>query len=180
LNFLFCLEFPLNDALSHTSQADCGELFFPGDEDPSLTTSEALEATTYWVEPLNPGVGAQTVNANTVFLNSNGAFFNAGANANGTVSVRMPNANGVFRVFTFANLATLEGFLILHELGHQVGLYGPDVNRAANGQNSQLVLSNCFTMNAQGSTIDGRKDLHARVPLQFALPSSDRVRVGAR
>ena len=55
--------------------------------------------------------------------------------------------------FTFANAATLQGFILLHELGHQLGLFGPDAgpaNAAINGSNSQAVLTNCFTQNAFG------------------------------
>jgi len=54
-------------------------------------------------------------------------------NPNGTVSVQMPNSSGVSTSFTFANLSTLRGFILLHELGHETNVYGPDTDSAANG-----------------------------------------------
>jgi hypothetical protein len=129
---------------------ECALLYSGGDEDPVLATRTVLMNTMYRILPLAGGVGAQTVDTYDVFINQNGAFFNAGLNANGTVSVIMPNSSGVSTSFTFANTATLDGFILLHELGHQVGLYGPDTNPASNGTNSKAVLDNCFTKDAQG------------------------------
>lgn len=83
-------------------------------------------------------------------INTNGAFFNFTTNANGTVTVNMPNRKGKQNSFTFANAATLEGFILLHELGHQVGLFGPDTTPALNGNNSSAVLSDCFTKDSNG------------------------------
>ena len=142
----------LNDALFHTDQVRCGSLFASGDDDPSLAAANALEGTTYRLLafPQGPGVGAQTLDATDVMLNTAGAFFNAGSNANGTVTVQMPSAAGAQASFTFANIQVLQGFILLHELGHQLGIFGPDLNAASNGANSQAVLEHCFTKDAQG------------------------------
>jgi RHS repeat-associated protein len=107
--------------------------------------------TVYAAEPLaNAGSGAQTNSATNVFINSNGAFFNATPNANGTVTVNLPGGNPI----TFANMATFQGFILLHELGHQTGALGPDagpgVPAGTNLANSLSILNNCFQMNAQG------------------------------
>jgi RHS repeat-associated protein len=142
----------LNNALSHTDQVDCATFYAGGDEDPSLAVAGVLENTLYRLLalPQGPGTGAQTVDLTDVFINTAGAFFNAGANANGTVTVGMPNAAGVQTAFTFANVSTFDGFVLLHELGHQMGVYGADVDAAANGTNSQAVLDHCFSQDAQG------------------------------
>lgn len=52
--------------------------------------------------------------------------------------------------FTFADTWTLRGFMLLHELGHQMGVFGADINAAFNGANSQAVLDHCFNRDAQG------------------------------
>ena len=95
--------------------------------------------------PLTEGAGATPQDSYNVIINSNGAFFNAAEKPNGTVSVQMPDSTGAPISFTFVNTAALRGFLLLHELGHQMGLFlhdGDDL--AANGKNSQAVLDRCF------------------------------------
>jgi hypothetical protein len=142
----------LTDALKHTGQLDCADFFAAGDDDPVLAAQNVLENTMYRLLPLpqGPGTGAQTIDLYNVQINTAGAFFNAAPNANGTVTVRMPNAAGVQTAFTFANTWTFQGFVLLHELGHQFDVYGGDINAATNGANSQAVLDHCFKENAQG------------------------------
>lgn len=139
-----------NQAQSHAQQMDCAMFFAAGDDDPVNATEGILENTLYRLLPLPNNTVAQTADRYDVQINTAGAFFNAAANANGTVTVTMPNAAGTMTLFTFANLATFQGFLLLHELGHQAGVFGIDVNAAANGANSQAVLNHCFTKYAQG------------------------------
>jgi RHS repeat-associated protein len=142
----------LNNALTHTDQVDCATFFAGGDEDPSLRVAGVLENTLYRLVPLpqGPGTGAQTIDVGNVMINTAGAFFNAAPNANGTVTVGMPNAAGVQTLFTFADTSTLRGFMLLHELGHQMAVFGADINAAVNGANSQAVLDHCFSRDAQG------------------------------
>jgi hypothetical protein len=109
-----------------------------------------LTNTTYRLVALGPGIGAETVDPNSVFLNTDGAFFNAGPAANGLVTVHMPNAAGVQSTFTFGSVSAFQGFILLHELGHQTGAFGPDVDAGTNGANSQGILDNCVAKNAQG------------------------------
>jgi len=144
----------LNDALDHldpTKGLDCAQLLEPSDNENAADDAQtALENTLYRILPLGPSAGASTPtgSSNTVFVNANGAFFNATPNANGTVTVTMPNAAGVSTNYTFASAAVLQGFMLLHELGHETGAFGPDsgpANAAVNGQYSLSVLQDCFT-----------------------------------
>jgi hypothetical protein len=142
----------LNNALTHTDQVDCATFFAGGDDDPSLRVGYVLENTLYRLLPLpqGSGTGAQTIDVSNVMINTAGAFFNAAPNANGTVTVFMPNAEGVQTQFTFADTSALRGFMLLHELGHQMAVFGDDVSAAINGANSQAVLDACFKRDAQG------------------------------
>jgi hypothetical protein len=147
----------LNNALTHADQVDCAHLYAPGDEDPVSMATQTLENTTYRLLVLPddhgnpaPGTGAATLDRSNVIINTIGAYFNAVPSANGTVTVRMPNQNGVPDTYTFSNTATFQAFILLHELGHQFGVFGPDVDPAGNGANSQAVLTNCFHQDAQG------------------------------
>jgi hypothetical protein len=117
-----------------------------------ITTVGILTNTTYRlvVLPQGPGAGAQTVGPTDVQINTAGAFFTAMPNANGSVTVGLPNAAGVLTAVTFASKSVFEGFILLHELGHQTKVYGDDVDAATNGTNSKGVLDNCFTKDAQG------------------------------
>jgi hypothetical protein len=131
---------------------DCATFFAGGDEDPSLKVASVLENTLYRLLPFpqGPGTGAQTIDVGNVMINTAGALFNAAPNANGTVTVGMPNAAGVQTQFTFADSSTLRGFMLLHELGHQMAVFGADTDAAVNGANSQAVLDHCFNRDAQG------------------------------
>ena len=140
----------LNNALIHTDSDKCAQLYAGGDEDPSQTVASVLENTLYRLLQLPAAVGAQTVDQTDVQINTAGAFFNVGPNANGTLTVWMPNPAGVPTQFTFDNTATFQGFILLHELGHQMGVFGQDTDGATNGANSQAVLDNCFSEDAQG------------------------------
>jgi hypothetical protein len=117
-----------------------------------VSVANALAATTYRILPLQGGrTGAQTADSTDVFINSKGAFFTAQAAANGSVTVGLPSAiNGRLQSITFASLQVFRGFLLLHELGHQVGDYGADTSPVINGRNSQAILDHCFQQNAQG------------------------------
>jgi RHS repeat-associated protein len=65
-------------ALQHVDDTPCASLFAKGADNAVYVADIALLATTYWAEPLpqGPGAGAQTVNQDTVFLNTAGQFFN--------------------------------------------------------------------------------------------------------
>ena len=105
--------------------------------------------TEYTIKPFtgkDTGEAAST-NPDNVFdvtLNSNGPFFET-PNGNLTATSYGPNAAGADVPFTFGSVAVLEAAIILHELGHEVGVLPSDVDPAVNGQNSASILQNCFT-----------------------------------
>jgi len=146
-----------NAAIDRISANDtgCAE-FFAGGPSANAEMQQAeissevnlLENTTYRLLslPQGNGVGAQTPDSTDVQINTDGAFFNATQAANGSVTVTMPNSAGVQTQYTFASLSTFQGFLLLHEFGHQTGAFGPDTNPVVNGSNSMGVLNNCFTL----------------------------------
>jgi hypothetical protein len=111
----------------------------------------ALENTVYTVASIAAGSGypAQTLSSTSVIISPTGAFFTT-AMANGMVAATMPDSTGAQDIVIFSSLATLEGFIMLHELGHQLNRFGPDASSAVNGANSQAVLDNCFTQDANG------------------------------
>jgi RHS repeat-associated protein len=151
-----------NNALSDLqTNGPCGQFLADGDANSEVGGDEYAQSllldTNYRLLPFGSGrsgEGAQTNSSDSVFINTQGAFFNATASQNGTVTVFIPNSAGVQTQFTFANMATFQGFLLLHELGHQTGVLGPDsgpgIPPGTNLANSQAVLNNCFTLNAQG------------------------------
>ncbi len=143
-----------NNAYDHAASFDCANFLTGGaaGQDAVADALNALADTFYRALPLpaGPGTAAQTIDATDVFINTNGAFFNAAVQNNGTVIANMPNSQGVKTQFTFASLATFQGFILLHELGHEMGVLGPDLDAPTNGMNSAGILDNCFTQNAQG------------------------------
>jgi hypothetical protein len=110
---------------------------------------DTLEATNYRILPLgapsydsNTGSvrvsGAATFSISNVFVNSQGPFFNIRPNVSGRGPVTLDLGTGL-------NQTQFAAFQLLHELGHQVGLFGPDANDAAlNSRYSQAVLDACF------------------------------------
>jgi hypothetical protein len=55
----------------------------------------------------------------------------------------------------FQSQATADAFLLLHELGHETGVLGPDNGPGAppnaNGMNSLFILDNCFDITPMGA-----------------------------
>lgn len=95
----------------------------------------------------DPGKAAQTIDPTDVFINGAGGFFNTKANANGSVSVTLGNKIDL----TFASMGAFQGFVLLYELGHQMNVYGGDLNDAINARNSEGVLDHCFKQDGAGS-----------------------------
>lgn len=135
-----------SSALAHVADLPCASLFALSSDNAVSVADNALFNTTYRLLqlPQSPGAGAQTVDSTDVQINTAGVF-NYATNSNGTVTVNLPNRKGKHTSLTFANAETLQGFILLHELGHEVGLFGPDTTASINGNNSNAVLSNCFT-----------------------------------
>jgi hypothetical protein len=49
----------------------------------------------------------------------------------------------------FNSVTDLDAFILLHELGHQVGIFPPDVFAWINGRHSLRVLDACFKKGAK-------------------------------
>jgi hypothetical protein len=123
----------------------CADMF--GGWDKAMTT---LGNTNYRVMPLGgpaldargmvTGTGAATFGPTDVWINSQGFFFDQ--------NVFVP-ASGKFAYFDFGT--GLSGndwgaLLLLHELGHQTGVFKPDAGSPGlNFAQTQSVLDNCFT-----------------------------------
>ena len=143
------------------SQPTCAS-FLTGNSAPGSYLANLAELanimsnTTYTFGPTDPGAAAQTnaVGGNQVTINASGAFF-ASPGAAGTVQVIGPNSTDTGIVIdTYASSVVNQAELLLHELGHEMGVLGPDAGPGApvgmNYTNNQAVLDNCFTQNAQG------------------------------
>jgi hypothetical protein len=111
------------------------------------SAEEILEGTSYRILPLpSSSNGAQTNSETSVFINQTGVFF---ANSpSGTVTFNVPNPTNGGLVAVSLPQVDLQAFILLHELGHQSGNFGPDLNATVNGQNSWTVLENCFGLQA--------------------------------
>jgi hypothetical protein len=84
-------------------------------------------------------VGAQTNGADSVFVNSQGPFFNN--------QMVVPGRSGVQALDFGSGLrgADFGALLLLHELGHQVGLFGRDAHDPdLNQRYTRAVLNACF------------------------------------
>jgi RHS repeat-associated protein len=93
-----------------------------------------LNATIYSIYDLHaPNIGAETFDSSTVFINRGGPFFSY----NDTSKKIMAQHH--------LSLVDFRAALLLHELGHQVGQFGPDVNRpSTNWSYTMMVLNACF------------------------------------
>jgi RHS repeat-associated protein len=121
-----------------------------------LDATTMLQDTTYRVLDLGmPGAGAETVDSSNVFINSAGAFFTAVPDATGHVTFTIPSttAGGPSTAVTFLSQTSADAFILLHELGHQTGVFGPDAGpdmTTINAGNSWLVLDKCFGIRQPG------------------------------
>jgi RHS repeat-associated protein len=132
-------------------QPGCAGVFEPN-ADGSATdfAQEELTETDYRILPFpsDNTAGAQTL-GNNVQFNLNGAFFTAQA-VFGVVSVVFPSpySPGVKDTIQMNQIA-FQAMLILHELGHETGVFGPDTTDTVNGGYSDQVLENCFGISLQ-------------------------------
>lgn len=145
------------DALERvSSKPDCAGFFVASTFDHDLSAaSNALEDTTYRIISLpSAGFGAATMGPGDVFINSNGSFFITG---NGSIVATMPDSQGKATQILFGSTTAFEGFILLHELGHEMGVFGKDAGYpgadAVNGSNSKSILDNCFNQDAKGAWI---------------------------
>ena len=102
------------------------------------------------LSPFRPDVSTSvTISATQVGINPNGWFF-ATPNSAGMVGFGVPSPTTPGQSSP-VNLspADLGAMILLHELGHQAGVFGEDEsNTQVNGQHTWAVLQNCFGMQA--------------------------------
>ena len=136
----------LDEAKKRLKKPACAQLF--GKSTADLVAM--LDNTEYRVLPLASGgpkydpatgetsvTGAQTNSATSVFINEKGNFFHAVMPVNGKMTTL--DAHSGLRGKKFSSL------LLLHELGHQVGIFGPDNNnQKLNQANTDAVKKACF------------------------------------
>lgn len=147
------LQAGFEDAWNRVTNPDCSGLRTPPSEVFALGggtwyLQQTLADTTYRIVPfpMRGSTGAQTVDTNNVMINLAGAFFTATPDGNGLVTFRIPNPTTPNQTSTFTlGVADFRAFVLLHELGHQAGVFGADTgDPAANGQHSLNVLRDCF------------------------------------
>jgi hypothetical protein len=129
---IFCqaLQQGLQNALRALKRKSCSNFY--GGQGP-----QTLDATQYrFLDMQNPNTGAATISPNNVFVNSNGPYM---------TYTPTPGQTGPFgRYWTQGQF---RGFILLHELGHQLSPvtgFKPDANSPLNQQQSRQVLSVCF------------------------------------
>lgn len=132
------------EAIKRLQDVNCRKLYCKSKLDPG----QALKDTHYRFLPFtnDPTAGAATNPDGSVFLNTNGPFFNNSTDGNGT-TVFVPDPSPQISALvptTFGSSAQLGAFLLLHELGHELGIFPPDTNKSINGSNSRKVLEHCF------------------------------------
>lgn len=116
---------------------DCAA-FFAAHGAPAPRPVETMARTEYRFLALPQGatVGAQTNSEGSVFINTSGLFVTA---EGGGIAL-----NG--RSYELGDASAVRAMILLHELGHQLGLFGPDSGpalRAQNARHSQDILDHC-------------------------------------
>ena len=138
----------LDEAKKLLQDVDCAKLFGKSSAD----LINMLENTEYRVLAFASGgpkydpttgitnvTGAQTNSPTSVFINEKGPFFNNQMFVQGKSGIQILDFNSGLRGKRFGAL------LLLHELGHQVGLFGPDAShQKLNQQNTNQVRQACF------------------------------------
>ena len=137
----------LTEAEKRLQKADCAKLFGKSAAD----LVNMLENTEYRVLTLASGgptydsntgevsvVGAQTNSSTSVFINDKGPFFN---------QTPFVPGKGITTLDFGSNLrgAQFGALLLLHELGHQTGIFGSDAgNQKLNREYTRRVQKACF------------------------------------
>lgn len=118
-------------AMSALKGRDCRRFF--GD-----AVAETMRATEYrfLTLPQGPTVGAQTNGPRSVFINAEGLFVTA---SDGRITLDR-------RGYDLWSADRVRAMILLHELGHQLKLFGPDAGpelRAENARHSLDVIAAC-------------------------------------
>ena len=131
-----------DEALNRLKDSKCRKIFCKTGKDLGYDyLANILKNTSYYIEPLPRGAGAATESTDEVFIGNSGPFFT------GDTNISIPPAQmglSSWPSVNFQSPAQMRAFILLHELGHQTGVFGPDQFDFINGQHSIKVLENCF------------------------------------
>jgi RHS repeat-associated protein len=126
------------EVLTRLRDSDCKKIFCKKIPDPE----RLLNDKEYRFGPLDDvEAGAQVYPNGNVTLNTNGPYFTA------KPFLFVPSHRRDVESRTLVEFPSLEAkraFLLLHELGHQSGAFGPDQTKFINGTHSIKVLERCF------------------------------------
>jgi hypothetical protein len=109
---------------------------------------ELLSNTEYRILKLATGEAAKLTDT-LIVIDPDRAFFNRLADANNIVTFYLSDNDGPGDGMRMS-LADFRGFLLLHELGHQTGVFPPDLDKSVNKRNSLSVINNCFKKGTDG------------------------------
>ncbi len=116
---------------------DC-QKFFAGHGDSLQTVLRMLSGTEYrFLRLSSPDYGAETNGPGSVFINTDGVFVTA---VDGRITL-----DG--RHYDLESLSRLRGMILLHELGHELGFFGPDAGlklESANAGHSLAIIHTCL------------------------------------
>lgn len=129
------------EAVSALGRKDC-QAYFAAHGAPAPKPLEAMLKTDYRFLKLHGGggVGAQTNGPDSVFINTDGAFVYA---ADGKISL-----NG--KKIDLYEPSRVRAMIFLHELGHELGIFGADAAaelQAENAAHSLDIIGNCLKGN---------------------------------
>lgn len=127
------------EALNRLKDSSCRKLFC--NKHHKLDPDDLLRKTQYEIQILSNGAGAATMASTLVYINPAGQFFQMSTTA--YIPYDKPELSGM-RSVQFGSVADLTAFILLHELGHQVGIFGADLFGFINGGHSLRVLDACF------------------------------------
>ena len=141
-------------ALDKLNNPDCAGLLAgssaPASEYLALSGTGAylqqmMADTTYRAAPI-PGGEAQTIDPENVMINRAGSFFRKLSAPNATMNVTIASPTTPGATVTLAiQKADYQAALLLHELGHQTGVFGDDdENPQLNSAFTLSVLQDCF------------------------------------
>jgi len=132
------------DALNRLKDSSCRKLFC--DKHHKLDPADLLRKTYYELQSLNGAGEAATMTSMLVYIDPTGEFFTSKTTA--YIPYDKKDREGM-RSVQFDSVADLDAFILLHELGHQVGIFGPDLFGFINGGHSLSVLDACFKKGAK-------------------------------
>ena len=131
------------EAMARLQDSDCHKFFLCDKKNKThLDPEEALLDTTYRIMGLsNNTAGAVTRAKDLVWINEDGPF------VTDENTQHIPSDKKDIITFTevkFPSGATKNAFILLHELGHQLGIFPRDTYPWINGTHSLAILDNCF------------------------------------